>query len=55
MFADSFSHIASGSVRRFKDAFESPAGESVYGVDLNYELYVEAKAQMMHRLSQLRV
>jgi hypothetical protein len=55
VFADSFSHVASGSVRRFTDASGSPAGESVYGVDLNYELYVEAEAQMMHRLSQLRV
>ena len=55
VFADSFSHIASGSVRRFNDASGSPAGESVYGVNLNYELYVEPEAQMMHRLSQLRV
>ncbi len=38
VFADSFSHIASGSIMKY-DASGSQTGKWVYGVDLQYKLH----------------
>jgi hypothetical protein len=43
-----------GRVRRW-DAGLPHSRESVYGVDLNYDLYVEEEAQMMYCLQQLKI
>jgi hypothetical protein len=55
VFSECFSHIVGGGVRGFSDVVQPPSSDSVYGLDLNYDLFVEAEVQMMHCLRQLRV
>lgn len=55
VFSEGYSFIAGGSVKCFHDVGLPHSRESVYGVDLNYDLYVEEEAQMMYCLQQLRI
>jgi hypothetical protein len=55
VFAEQFQSIVGGRVLCYTDVSLPPSRESVFGVDLDYELYVEEEAQMMYCLKQLNI
>ncbi len=54
-FSEEYSSIVGGSVLCYHDVDQAPSRESVFGIDLDYELYVEEEAQMMYCLKQLMI